>query len=215
MIKKECRKYYFSVEGETEKWYLEWLQNQINNIEDARYNVKFVSKITKNPNKMVKQMTVIGNVEILHVFDFEELQNEDTLKKTLSFMKKASQLKKRVKYTLGYCNYSFDLWIILHKECAMASRNHRSNYLVDINRCYNSFFYSMFDYKEEINFKKILDRLTLDNVRYAISNAEKISSSNVKNYHKIGYCGYEYYKENPSLNLYEFIRDILKTSKLL
>ena len=28
--RKQTKKYYFSVEGETEKWYLEWLQKQIN-----------------------------------------------------------------------------------------------------------------------------------------------------------------------------------------
>ena len=27
---KENRTYYFSVEGATEKWYLDWLQNMIN-----------------------------------------------------------------------------------------------------------------------------------------------------------------------------------------
>ena len=32
MSRKECRKYYFSVEGETEKWYLKWLESQINSI---------------------------------------------------------------------------------------------------------------------------------------------------------------------------------------
>ena len=47
MSRKECRKYYFSVEGETEKWYLEWLENQINRNDKARYNVKLISKITK------------------------------------------------------------------------------------------------------------------------------------------------------------------------
>ena len=30
MKKKPNSKYYFSVEGETEKWYLEWLQKIIN-----------------------------------------------------------------------------------------------------------------------------------------------------------------------------------------
>ena len=31
-MRKETKKYYFSVEGETEKWYLEWLENTINSI---------------------------------------------------------------------------------------------------------------------------------------------------------------------------------------
>lgn len=36
MIKrKSILKYYFSVEGDTEQWYLEWLQNQINNASNA------------------------------------------------------------------------------------------------------------------------------------------------------------------------------------
>ena len=30
MMRKETKKYYFSVEGETEKWYLDWLQKTIN-----------------------------------------------------------------------------------------------------------------------------------------------------------------------------------------
>ena len=28
-MKKETNKYYFSVEGETEQWYLEWLEKTI------------------------------------------------------------------------------------------------------------------------------------------------------------------------------------------
>lgn len=51
MKRKECRKYYFSVEGETEKWYLEWLQKQINNSDKAEYKVKIISKIINRPNK--------------------------------------------------------------------------------------------------------------------------------------------------------------------
>ena len=73
MFKKECRIYYFSVEGETEKWYLEWLQGQINSNENARYNVKFILKVEKNPKKMIKKINVLSDIEILHVFDFEEL----------------------------------------------------------------------------------------------------------------------------------------------
>ena len=38
------------------------------------------------------------------------------LKNTLSSMKKAAGIKRVKKYYLGYSNYSFDLWIILHKS---------------------------------------------------------------------------------------------------
>ena len=37
-MRKETRKYYFSVEGETEHWYLNWLQNTINAESDAIFD---------------------------------------------------------------------------------------------------------------------------------------------------------------------------------
>jgi hypothetical protein len=44
---KTTHKYYFSVEGETEKWYLNWLQDKINSDPAARYKVSIDSKIQK------------------------------------------------------------------------------------------------------------------------------------------------------------------------
>lgn len=215
MSRKECRKYYFSVEGETEKWYLDWLEAQINRDENAKYNVKLTAKITKNPLKMVKQTTILGNLEIVHVFDFEESQNETAFKNTLSAMKSAAKIKKKVKYSLGYSNYAFDLWIVLHKSCVMGRKSHRSNYLSDINRCYNTQFESMTEYKEEANFKTVLNCLTLNDVVFAISNAERIEQQNVRDYQKINHCGYEYYRENPSLSIHKHIKEILETVDLL
>ena len=48
-MRKENRTYYFSVEGETEQWYLEWLQRIINAEPNAKYTVKLDSKIQKDP----------------------------------------------------------------------------------------------------------------------------------------------------------------------
>ena len=52
-MRKLTKKYYFSVEGETEKWYLDWLQDLINN-SDASCKVSFNSKVEKDPVKYVK-----------------------------------------------------------------------------------------------------------------------------------------------------------------
>lgn len=215
MSRKECRKYYFSVEGDTEKWYLDWLEDQINRNEKAKYSVKLISKITKNPNKMVKQTTILGDLEIVHVFDFEESQNETAFKNTLSAMKSAAKMKKKVKYRLGYSNYTFDLWILLHKSCLMGRKSHRSNYLSDINRCYKTEFESMAEYKEEAKFKRLLNCLTLEDVVSAISNAERIEQQNLRDFQKINHCGYEYFRENPSLSIHKYIKDILETVNLL
>lgn len=72
---------------------------------------------------MVKKITTLGNLDIVHVFDFEESQNEEAFKNTLNAMKSAAKLKKKVKYSLGYSNYTFDLWIILHKSCMMGRKS--------------------------------------------------------------------------------------------
>ena len=75
-MRKETRKYYFSVEGETEKWYLDWLQKTINAIPESKYNVKLDAKIQKDPLARVKGMTLLEQTEITHVFDRE---SEDSI----------------------------------------------------------------------------------------------------------------------------------------
>ncbi|GEB77771.1 hypothetical protein SIN01_21160 [Sporolactobacillus inulinus] len=44
MTMKLKKPFYFSVEGETEKWYLDWLQKQINNHPDAKYKA-FIDRL--------------------------------------------------------------------------------------------------------------------------------------------------------------------------
>ena len=70
-MRRENRTYYFSVEGDTEQWYLEWLQRTINAEPTARYTVKLDCKIQKDPVSRVKRMTVVGKTEITHIFDYE------------------------------------------------------------------------------------------------------------------------------------------------
>lgn len=52
-MRKENRKYFFSVEGETERWYLEWLRQTINAEPSARYIVKLNCAV-QNPLKYAK-----------------------------------------------------------------------------------------------------------------------------------------------------------------
>ena len=68
---KKTKKYYFSVEGETEQWYLKWLQNTINDISERKYNVKLDLKIEKDPLSRAKGITILEKTEIIHIFDKE------------------------------------------------------------------------------------------------------------------------------------------------
>ena len=209
MIRKEIKKYYFSVEGETEKWYLKWLEDKINEIEKSSYKVKFDTKVQKNPKKRAKQLSVIGKLNIFHMMDFEELNNEKSFQDTLTKMKEAEKIKS-IKYILGYSNYIFDLWIILHKKLLNSSQNYRDNYLHHINQCYQEKFESMADYKREANFKRVLTKLDFNDVVKAIGYAEKImNDKTVQGYTEIRYKAYKYYRNNPSLSIHIVIKSIL------
>lgn len=51
--RKPTNKYYFSVEGETEQWYLKWLQDTINNTEKAACKVSIDCPVRKNPSNKI------------------------------------------------------------------------------------------------------------------------------------------------------------------
>lgn len=211
-MRKENRTYYFSVEGETEQWYLEWLQRIINAEPNAKYTVKLDSKIQKDPLSRAKRMTIVGKTEITHIFDYEsdEEIHVKQFKTTLERMKDAQNIGKNIKYHLGYSNFTFELWMILHKADCNGSLMHRRQYLMPLNRAYGENFENLDQYKHENNFKRVLSKLTLDNVRQAIRRAKVIMRKNEEmGYRLQEYKGYRYYKENPSLSLWEQIERIL------
>ncbi|KUO76547.1 MAG: hypothetical protein APF77_05305 [Clostridia bacterium BRH_c25] len=51
---KQMKKYHFSVEGETEQWYLKWLQSLINETPESAFKVSFDCPVQKNPLKRAK-----------------------------------------------------------------------------------------------------------------------------------------------------------------
>lgn len=133
MIKrKSTKKYFFTVEGETEKWYLEWLRDRINECEKANFKVSFDIQIQKNPLKRVKNLTATNKTEIWHLSDYE---SDDPIHvkqftETMDNMKAAANLGKQISYKFGYTNLTFDLWIILHKAACNSSKAHRKIILI-------------------------------------------------------------------------------------
>lgn len=167
--RKITKKYYFSVEGETEQWYLKWLQEMINSCETASCKVSFDCPIQKNPLKRAKAMNNTGKVEIWHLSDYESNENV-----------------------------------------------HQKNYITFINRAYGEHFENMDEYKHEANFKRCLRKLGIQSVIDAIFRAKKIMEINRLNGYALHqYKGYNYYKENPSLMVWEIIEVILKDCELI
>ena len=62
--RKSTKKYFFSVEGETEHWYLKWLQDTINHNEHAAYKVSFDCPVQPDPKKRVKSITITGKTDL-------------------------------------------------------------------------------------------------------------------------------------------------------
>lgn len=137
-------------------------------------------------------------------------------RQTMDDMHKASHSGKNIIYKFGYSNFTFDLWIILHKIECSGSKTDRKQYLYSINRAYGKKFMSMNDFKHYDHFMSCLDQLNIDDVKNAIKRSKQIMETNKKNGYQLQkYKGYEFYKENPSLMIHEAIEKILKDCKLL
>lgn len=77
-MKKTCNKYYLSVEGETEKWYFEYLQDLINNKEEIPYKVKFDVKINKSIVSRAKSISAPYKITAFHICDYESNEKVHT-----------------------------------------------------------------------------------------------------------------------------------------
>lgn len=210
---KETKKYTFTVEGETEKWYFNWLEKQINACEDAEYKVSIVAKVNKSPSKFVKSQTSFSTPSIVHICDVES--NEPEHKKEfldiLDQIDGANKLGKKIKYDIGYSNFTFELWIALHRVNCNGPITHRSQYIGHINRAFGEKFEDLAHYKKEDNFKRCLSKLTLNDVKMAIGRAERIMLDNESDPGKkvVIYKKFKYYEENPSLTVWKYVKVIL------
>ena len=210
---KETKKYIFTVEGDTEQWYLEWLAKQINACENATYKATIVAKVQQNPSKFAKSQTTFSAPRIVHICDIESKDEEHKKKFTdvLDQIANANKLGKKIKYDLGYCNYTFELWIALHKVNCNGPLTHRSQYLSYINKAFDKHFENLDQYKEKENFERCLSKLTLKDVKKAIEKSKRIMENNESDPGKkpVIYKKFKYYEDNPSLTIWEHVKRIL------
>ena len=213
-MKKVCNRYYLSVDGETEKWYFERLQELINNKNDISYNVKFYSRINESITSTAKLIPALYKpTKVFHICDYESNEKEhlERFNKILEELNNVKKINKNLDYKLGYSNFSFDLWILLHKKQQKGSVSNRKQYIKGINKAYNENFQCIDDYKEEKNFKRILQKIELDDVIQAIKNSNeirKMNEENSKDKCRI-YGDFVYYTENPDLTINECVEQIL------
>jgi len=142
---QHLKKYYFSTEGETEELYLKHLEKLIN---ADKKRVAFVVKASR-PMSFIKQITFLNRITVYHLFDVESNETEyvSRFKTTLDEMKGAERLGKTVIYKTCYSNFTFELWMILHKMEQNGAVAGRKNYLVGINKAFNKKFQSLNEFK--------------------------------------------------------------------
>ena len=135
---------------------------------------------------------------------------------TMDRMADTKSLKKQISYKFGYSNFTFDLWMILHKMDSRGAFSNRKQYITLINKAYGENFENMDEFKHEANFKRCLKKLSIENVIEAVDRAKAIMEINKQNGYTLHrYKGYCYYKENPSLTVWEVIEKILINCGLL
>ena len=212
---KKVNSYYFSVEGENEQWYFEHLQKLINSSNEAVFNVKFNIKKDKSPLSRIKSITipVYANqkLPVFHIVDYESNDSEHATQfsNLLDELKTIRNKRSAYKYKLGYSNFAFELWLILHKRICNFSVEDRSKYVQNINTLYGTDFTKLKDNKNKETFDKLLNQTTLENVKVAIRNSRKIRiyQEEIGN-SMIEYKGFKYYKDNPDLTINECVEII-------
>ena len=210
--KKTTRQYWFTVEGDTEKWYLEHFQRLVNNTEEKKHNIKINFKKCTSPASYAKTVNPLTAPKITHLCDMEST-SEEHQSVFRNVLRELSQAKKQkgINYEIGYSNYTFELWIILHQQQLTAHLSDRFDYLSYINSSYSQNFETLNKYKERDNFQKVLNCIDINSIKFAIKNAERIEKLNEENLamSKNEY-GVKYYLDNPSLSIHKEIKQILK-----
>lgn len=210
--------YTLTVEGECEKYYFEHLLMLINNESTKKKTCVFKPSISfKKPLSTARGISNKSGVffHIQDVEDYNDTFQKDKFNALIKEISDANKISKDLSYTLGYSNFTFELWMLLHKVNFNSSVAHRDDYLLHINNAYCTNFSRLKEYKSESEFKKILQQITLDDIRVAIKRAESIRSSNengttlILNQKKITLNKYEFYSQNPDLDIHKIVQKII------
>lgn len=218
MIKLSPIDYTITAEGETEVWYFEHLKSLINKSAERQGQAVFEPKKCVFPYKHAKNVSPFVETWF-HIMDRESIQEGDTasFETRLQSFCDVKKIKSKAKLVLGYSNVSFELWLLLHKLNNVKSVDKAKSYWKDIKRVYKLNNISQFEkYKGEDNFKRyVLSQITLDDIKNAIRNAERIEKENNEICTYTQYKKFKYCVNNPSLSIHLVVKQILEDAGLL
>ncbi|KWX80527.1 hypothetical protein AMQ84_03505 [Paenibacillus riograndensis] len=180
-----------------------------------------VAKLIKIfPRRVIVFNSIIDNPQRLHKTSYEEYDNaalfdydfkEEEFRRNIEICdkldKKYASVKSRPAKRVyhAFSNVNFDLWLILHKIDFNKSVSANHEYLKDLRRVYN--LEKDADIKSEKLISKVLEQITLDDVKSAIGRADKIR--NQKMYTDHINIGSSICYPNPDFSIHNFIKEVL------
>lgn len=206
--KKELRKpellYIVGCEGENqEKKYFEKVQKIINSISTRKWDVlfDFAEPFGGNPRCVVERTVTksIGKTNKVAVFDYDG--------KTKEF-EEALELANENKIELGYTNYCFDLWMILHKEDFFDYVSHQDDYADDLRRVYK--LPSNANIKKMANVERIIEQIELNDIIDAIHRSVIIEKTNMEKPPNVTTIQKIKYHDNPDTQMHTALIRIFK-----
>ena len=199
-------------EGETEKWYFQHFKVLVNNSSACTMRLDYEEPfVTKEPLRRAKYISIPFERKWYHIIDQETNSSSDkiTFKNNLKNFNDIKKIRKNVKLYLGYSNISFELWLIMHKTNEQPQVHKPSQYLKLLKKLYNCpNIKELEEFKTKQNFERVLKQITLDDIKRAVRNGQKLELENKKCCAHQKNCGFEYFEENPSTNLHKIIIDI-------
>ena len=217
---RESRQFHMSVEGANcERLYFEHLAKIINRSGQQKYNLKLSPKAMsplqyakRTAYKPVDKRRGGKNLPYIHIQDIEDYYDAEQQQKFYRIIDEMRTAERtfNISYCLGYSNYTFELWMLLHVADMTASVANRGAYLRPINQYFKREYHSLAEFKNETEFQHILEEfITLDTIFTAVSRAERIAENNAKQSKKrISYHGVTFYPDNPDVTVHEIVQMI-------
>lgn len=154
-----------------ERMYFDKVAELVNCIEERTHDLVFdYAEPYGGDPKCVVERTIeksIGKENKVSVFDYDGKKEK---------YEEAIDLAKENKIELGYSNYSFDLWLILHKEDYFEVVQNQNDYADKLRQVYG--FSADTKIKKQEIVRKMMDQIELSDIKIAIQRGKKISKDN-------------------------------------
>ncbi len=203
------KNYFCVVEGQQEVLYLKRIAKLLTNFPDRIVN--FNTRIGDAYTLDRKQSLPDYDKVCLFDHDFKPNEFEHNLNTCIRLDLKSKGTKKSTGHRVyhAYSNICFDLWLVLHKKYTSRLVNSADGYVNDVRRIYS--LPKDADIKGEDVIEKIVSQISLDDVRTAILNAQRIRKSKLPTDELLTNENNPYYTQ-PDFSIDVFLNTVLKES---